>query len=406
MRRYYILEGDKTTVNGVVQKHTGAASTTSWHGRTVSNIDDKILCPACKSEGKIKPVGERHSFGNKGFIPALNDDLCICKCSPPPKLVHSQTVFYQDVASGVGDTSNTTNTHSLNAQNNLVNNLLNDTKVTDEVCACNRDITLNDLKSLAVGSTSHLEKFVEPLNQTLKLYEINTCIRKAYFIAQTFLESGEYKFLEELGISPQQEQEKYHGYKGRGLIQLTFPEPYIKYGKFKGVNFQGANRTKIATPQYAVDSAGWFWTKFKSHNLNQLSDKNDLIGVSAVINGGFNHFDADSHSGKENRKAYLLKAFEILKVKYCKTTPPVILQNLDDFQLKNSIVYDMVGETFGWGIWHDQILNKQGCSKSSQEAQNGYKRFLELAEAKKFNPSKRYGYTIEQARTLAKSKFK
>lgn len=52
---------------------------------------------------------------------------------------------------------------------------------------------------MAVGSTSHLEKFVEPLNQTLKLYEINTCIRKAYFIAQTFLESGEYKFLEELG---------------------------------------------------------------------------------------------------------------------------------------------------------------------------------------------------------------
>lgn len=134
MRRYYILEGDKTTVNGVVQKHTGAASTTSWHGRTVSNIDDKILCPACKSEGKIKPVGERHSFGNKGFIPALNDDLCICKCSPPPKLVHSQTVFYQDVASEVGDTSNASSMHGLNAQNNLANNLVESKDKEEKPC--------------------------------------------------------------------------------------------------------------------------------------------------------------------------------------------------------------------------------------------------------------------------------
>lgn len=30
----------------------------------------------------------------------MNDDLCICKCSPPPKLIHSQEVFYQDVEGG------------------------------------------------------------------------------------------------------------------------------------------------------------------------------------------------------------------------------------------------------------------------------------------------------------------
>lgn len=96
MRRYYIVEGDKTTVSGIVQKHVGAGSTTSWHGRTVSNIGDKVLCPACKSVGIIQPVGERQPLGNKGFIPALNDDLCVCKCSPPPKLIHSQMVFYQD----------------------------------------------------------------------------------------------------------------------------------------------------------------------------------------------------------------------------------------------------------------------------------------------------------------------
>lgn len=31
--------------------------------------------------------------------PALNDDLCLCKCSPPPKLVHSQMSFKEKVSS-------------------------------------------------------------------------------------------------------------------------------------------------------------------------------------------------------------------------------------------------------------------------------------------------------------------
>lgn len=96
MKRYYIVEGDKTTVNGIVQKHSGSGSTTSWHGKVVSNIGDKVVCPACKSVGVIQAVGSRLPFGNKGYTPAMNDDICVCKCSPPPKLIHSQTVFSQE----------------------------------------------------------------------------------------------------------------------------------------------------------------------------------------------------------------------------------------------------------------------------------------------------------------------
>ena len=33
-------------------------------------------------------------------------DLCICKCSPPPKLVHSQTVFYETTNDSHSVTSN------------------------------------------------------------------------------------------------------------------------------------------------------------------------------------------------------------------------------------------------------------------------------------------------------------
>ena len=66
MKRYYIVEGDKTTANGIVQKHTSGASTTSWQGKIISNIGDKVSCPKCKSIGIIQAVGQRKPFGNQG----------------------------------------------------------------------------------------------------------------------------------------------------------------------------------------------------------------------------------------------------------------------------------------------------------------------------------------------------
>ena len=129
MRRYYILEGDKTTVDGIVQKHTGAGSTFSWHGRTQSHIGDKVACPACKSVGEITATGARHPFDNHGHTPALNDDICICKCSPPPKLVHSQTSFFQEVEE-VSSRVLPINTSALfnNLQQNLTNSLTEESK--------------------------------------------------------------------------------------------------------------------------------------------------------------------------------------------------------------------------------------------------------------------------------------
>lgn len=124
MRRYHIVEGDKTTADGVVQPHTGAGATFKWHGKTKSYVGDKVNCPACKSTGIIQASGSRLSFNVHQLMPALDGDLCICKCSPPPKLVHSQTVFYQDVTSGIADTNNATSTHSLNIESDLANNLV------------------------------------------------------------------------------------------------------------------------------------------------------------------------------------------------------------------------------------------------------------------------------------------
>lgn len=90
--RYYILEGDTTTAGGIVQKTTNTPSF-KVYGKEQSYIGDDVWCPACQSMGKIIPDQDRLSTKVNGRMPALNDDLCLCKCTPPPKLVHSQMSF-------------------------------------------------------------------------------------------------------------------------------------------------------------------------------------------------------------------------------------------------------------------------------------------------------------------------
>jgi uncharacterized Zn-binding protein involved in type VI secretion len=88
MPRYLILNGDKTTANGTV---IAAATTIQFTGRDVAHEGDEVQCPACNSTGKIQCDGPRQVMtAPDGRHAALSDDLCICKCNPPPKLVASQ----------------------------------------------------------------------------------------------------------------------------------------------------------------------------------------------------------------------------------------------------------------------------------------------------------------------------
>jgi uncharacterized Zn-binding protein involved in type VI secretion len=88
MQRYLILNGDKTTANGTV---VAKPTTIQLENRDVAHEDDEVQCPACNSTGKIKCDGPRQVMtAPDGRHAALNDDLCICKCNPAPKLVASQ----------------------------------------------------------------------------------------------------------------------------------------------------------------------------------------------------------------------------------------------------------------------------------------------------------------------------
>jgi uncharacterized Zn-binding protein involved in type VI secretion len=95
MQRYLILGGDKTTTNGTVQ---ATPTTIQLSGQDVAHEGDSVSCPACNTTGKIQCDGPRQVMtAPDGRHAALSDDLCICKCDPPPKLVASQNSMSVEV---------------------------------------------------------------------------------------------------------------------------------------------------------------------------------------------------------------------------------------------------------------------------------------------------------------------
>lgn len=94
LKRYLITLGATTTAGGKV---TTASSFRSINGVKAAMDRDKVWCPTCNSEGVIMLDGPRLSETYNGKQHALNDDLCICKCSPPPRLLASQNFVSQTI---------------------------------------------------------------------------------------------------------------------------------------------------------------------------------------------------------------------------------------------------------------------------------------------------------------------
>jgi len=94
MRRYTITLGASTTAGGTV---TSANHLDLIDGVPVALVGDRCWCPACASEGFIGADGARMNDCCDGRQVALSDDLCLCGCTPPPRLVAAQTLVCQVV---------------------------------------------------------------------------------------------------------------------------------------------------------------------------------------------------------------------------------------------------------------------------------------------------------------------
>lgn len=94
INRYLITLDAPTTAGGKV---ISASHVDTIDGVPLALEGDRCWCPACQSEGVIRPDGPRLSDTFDGREQALQDDLCICKCDPPPRLVANQALMYQSI---------------------------------------------------------------------------------------------------------------------------------------------------------------------------------------------------------------------------------------------------------------------------------------------------------------------
>lgn len=183
-------------------------------------------------------------------------------------------------------------------------------------------ITAEQLKGLLPTNRS-TNDWLDLINEMLPRYNINTPQRIAGFFAQTGHESNDYKTLEEnlnyradslervfskyfsragrnaaeyagqpeaianivyanrLGNGDTASGDGYF-FRGGGPIQLTGRANYTDFGATLGMTAEEAAEY-VRTKRGALESACWYW---KTRNLNVACDRQDIVGMSKIVNGG------------------------------------------------------------------------------------------------------------------------
>lgn len=176
------------------------------------------------------------------------------------------------------------------------------------------------------------------LQKAFDKFQINTGLRVSHFLAQVIHESGNFKYLSEnlnysadglkkifpkyfpgtLSESYARQPEKIASkvyanrmgngdenskdgfkFKGRGYIQLTGKTNYTNFGKSINEDII-SNPSKLATPEYGVLSAAWFWSV---NGLNEIADKGNskeiVTKITKKVNGGTIGLDDRIHHFEE-----------------------------------------------------------------------------------------------------------
>lgn len=172
-------------------------------------------------------------------------------------------------------------------------------------------ITLDQLKLIyREASEERLSAFIDPLNDVLQRFEINTPQRIRMFLAQIGHESAQFRYLEELASGEAYENRKDLGntspgdgvrYKGRGVIQITGKSNYALAALALDLPLL-EHPELLAQLPHALESAGWFWS---NGNLNSLCDLGLFERLTKRINGGLN--------GYADRYKLYQRAFDVIK---------------------------------------------------------------------------------------------
>lgn len=180
------------------------------------------------------------------------------------------------------------------------------------------NISLGQLEQMAPFSTDKLRiAVIQPLNEAMNEFQINTPLRVAAFLAQIIHESGSFRYVKEiasgeaydtgkkaiaLGNTPEKDGDG-QKYKGRGYIQITGLTNYKECGK--ALNLDLINQPELLEQVVnACRSAAWFWNV---KNLNSYADVGLFGKITHIINGGYN--------GAEERLANYARCKKVLGVK-------------------------------------------------------------------------------------------
>ncbi|MCO8313285.1 glycoside hydrolase family 19 protein [Pseudomonas mandelii] len=164
-------------------------------------------------------------------------------------------------------------------------------------------LTSAQLQQIFSNARSQAGVFISALNTAMSHRNINTPKRIAAFLAQVGHESGQFQYVRELGSD--QYLSKYdtgtlaarlgntrepdgdgQKYRGRGLIQITGRDNYHQCS----LGLFGDDRLLflpelLEKPQWAAESAAWFW---QQNGLNELADRDQFNSITRRINGGLN----------------------------------------------------------------------------------------------------------------------
>ncbi|MDR0182135.1 glycoside hydrolase family 19 protein [Lysobacter arvi] len=243
--------------------------------------------------------------------------------------------WWDDVAAGVAGFPQSTRVYHLHP-GGLAGNFAG-----MSVCACNRDITLDEIRMIvsdelirtglfprsaypAVRCTP-ADVFVRMLNTAMEDYEITDCLDKAHFLANLAVECDRFKTTEEYknrgGVIPSHWYNYSGGadYHGRGLIQLTHDYNYQKYFRSAGLSLSTPSSDVASDLSLATDSACWFWRHGSAWgDLSGIAKKNDFLFSVLGVNGGFNH--------AAEREGYVLKLIEKFGTKNCSTNKGKVVE--------------------------------------------------------------------------------
>ncbi|EJL08331.1 glycoside hydrolase family 19 protein [Pseudomonas chlororaphis] len=180
-------------------------------------------------------------------------------------------------------------------------------------------VTEGQLLKIMPNARSQAGVFISALNTAMLNRHINTPKRMAAFLAQVGHESGQLRYVRELGND--QYLSKYdtgslaarlgntpeadgdgQKYRGRGLIQVTGRDNYrqCSLGLFGDERLLALPQL-LEQPQWAAESAAWFW---QQNGLNELADRDQFNSITRRINGGLN--------GLEDRLQLWARAREVL----------------------------------------------------------------------------------------------